>query len=79
MNLEDLNEGQGAKVAKCTSPEEVLELAKKEGYELSDDEIEQIVGGSAWDHARCPFCGSYWRLHRVNRAQCLNCGYEEDF
>ena len=33
-----------AKVAKCTSPEEVLELAKNEGYELSDDDIEQVVG-----------------------------------
>ena len=44
MNLKDLNEEQGAKVAKCTSPEEVLELAKNEGYELSDDDIEQVVG-----------------------------------
>lgn len=31
-------------MAKCTSPEEVLELAKTEGYELSDDDIEQVVG-----------------------------------
>lgn len=31
-------------MAKCASPEEVLELAKNEGYELSDDDIEQVVG-----------------------------------
>lgn len=29
-------------MAKCTSPEEVLELAKNEGYELSDDDISRL-------------------------------------
>ena len=38
------------KAKACKTPEEVLELAKKEGYKLSDAEMEAISGGE-W--ARC--------------------------
>ena len=33
------------KAKACKTPEEVLELAKKEGYKLSDAEMEAISGG----------------------------------
>ena len=35
------------KAKACTSPEELLALAKSEGYKLSDTDIEAISGG-AW-------------------------------
>ena len=79
MDFKDITEEQAAKISKCSCPEDVLELAKQEGYELSDEEIEQIAGGSGWEHGRCPICGSYCRLHRATGAKCLNCGYDETF
>ena len=41
---------QMAKARACKSPEDVLELAKEEGYELSDEELSGISGGdwSCW-------------------------------
>ncbi|MBQ9004184.1 MAG: Nif11 family protein [Eggerthellaceae bacterium] len=36
------------KAKACTSPEELLALAKSEGYKLSDAEIEAVSGGSGW-------------------------------
>jgi hypothetical protein len=35
------------KAKECTSPEELPALAKKEGYKLSDDEMEGVAGGWA--------------------------------
>jgi predicted ribosomally synthesized peptide with nif11-like leader len=37
------------KAKACTSPEEMLELAKREGYKLSDEEIEAVSGGHRAD------------------------------
>ena len=35
-------------------------MAKAEGYELSDEEIEGISGGSFWvNEYYCPTCGSH--------------------
>lgn len=45
MKYENLTDEQKAKIADAQSPEELLELAKEEGYELSDDELEAISGG----------------------------------
>ncbi|MBQ9042199.1 MAG: Nif11-like leader peptide family natural product precursor [Eggerthellaceae bacterium] len=45
MKFDDLTEGQKAKAQACKTPEEVLALAKEEGYELSDDELEAVSGG----------------------------------
>ena len=36
------------KAKACTSPEELLALAKSEGYKLSDADIEAISGGGGW-------------------------------
>ena len=48
MKFNDLSEEQKAKAAKCKTPEELLALAKEEGYELNDEEIDAISGGK-WD------------------------------
>jgi predicted ribosomally synthesized peptide with nif11-like leader len=33
------------KAKSCKSPEELLELAKREGYKLSEEELEAVSGG----------------------------------
>lgn len=48
MNLEDLTPEQMEKAKACKSSEELLELAKKEGHELSLDELEEVSGGEHW-------------------------------
>lgn len=52
MNSEDLTLELQEKVAACSTPEELLALARTEGYELSDAELEQISGGNFND--ACP-------------------------
>ena len=49
MNFADLAPGQQEKARACTTPEEMLALAKEEGFELSDEDLEAISGGNAWD------------------------------
>ena len=48
MEFKDLTEDQKAKIRECKTPEEMLALAKEEGYELSDEELESISGGISW-------------------------------
>ena len=49
MEHKDLTEEQKAKAKACKTPEEMLALAREEGYELSDEQIEAVSGGSFWD------------------------------
>ncbi len=49
MDFEELTQEQKDRLRACKTPEEILELAKEEGYELSDDELEAVSGGNAWD------------------------------
>ena len=48
MKLEDLTPEQKAKVLACKTPEDILALAKEEGYELSDEELAAASGGFSW-------------------------------
>ena len=50
MDLEnlDISPELREKAKACTTPEELLALAKKEGYKLSDAEMESVSGGR-WD------------------------------
>ena len=61
MNLDNLTPEQQEKARACKTPEDVIALAKQEGYELSDDELKEVSGGVSWscisdcpDHAPCP-------------------------
>ena len=62
MALEDrwseLTEEQKAKAKGCRTPEELLSLAREEGYELSEDELGAVAGGIEWFCDNAP-CGSY--------------------
>ena len=51
MNFDDLSPELKEKALACKTPEELLALAKEEGYELTDEEIESISGGIlfAWE------------------------------
>ena len=48
MNLEDLSPELRSKARKCKTPEEILELAREEGYELSEEELNAVSGGVKW-------------------------------
>ena len=44
MNFDGLTPELKEKAKACATPEELLALAKAEGYELSDAELEQVAG-----------------------------------
>ena len=48
MEYNELSEEKKAKARACATPEEVLALAKEEGYELSDEELAAVAGGGVW-------------------------------
>lgn len=52
MALEDrwseLSEERKAKMRACKTPEELLSVAREEGYELTDVELEAVAGGASW-------------------------------
>ena len=49
MNFSDLTPEQQEKARACKTPEDILALAKEEGFELSDEDLEAVSGGNAWD------------------------------
>jgi len=55
MNISDLKPELRAKVKECKNADELLELAKKEGYEFSEEELTSIAGGWGAD----PNCYDY--------------------
>ena len=83
--LKGLSEDQIAKVKACKSHEELLALAKKEGIELSEEQLAVVSGGGAcsvisdvgdkinpWD---CPKCGANRPIKDGKKLTCQKCGY----
>ena len=59
MDFENLTDEQRAKARACATPEEIMSLAKEEGYELSEEELDGIAGGGVWSSCNSPFrCGN---------------------
>ena len=63
--LKGLTPEQIAKVKACKNQEELLELARAEGIQLTDEQLEAVSGGSALCASTeekkapaCPFCNS---------------------
>ena len=76
MKYEDLTAEQKEKTD-GKSPEEILEIAKAEGYSLSDEELEAMSGGvSAWnEYVFCPKCKvSFTRQEGKDWQKCPGCG-----
>ena len=76
VKYEDMTAGQKERIDGKT-PEEILEIAKAEGYSLSDEELEAISGGvSAWnEYVLCPKCnGSFKRQEGKDWQKCPGCG-----
>ena len=48
MNIENLTPQQKEKAKACKMPEELLALAKKEGIDLTDKQLESVSGGADW-------------------------------
>ena len=73
--LKWLSEEQIAKIHECKTADEILALAKEEGVELTEEQLEAISGGGLCKSNKCPNCGSKnmkqkWSHHYY----CLDCG-----
>ena len=72
-----LNEEQIVKIKSCKNAEEMLTLAKNEGIELTDEQLEAVSGGgcTCWDS--CPKCHGSWTnyVDFGSYKKCLECGY----
>lgn len=73
--LKGLTDEQIARVEACKSSDELLKLAKEEGVELSDEQLQAISGGfcSSSDFRwKCPNCGStdteVWERYNQGRS-----------
>ena len=57
--LKGLTDEQIKKVESCKDSSEILALAKAEGMELTDEQLEAVSGGGCLNPAtKCPKCGS---------------------
>lgn len=83
----DLPPEQVEKLKTCETSEELLALAKEEGVELSDDQLEQVSGGdlqglvrtlSGRNDVRCPECGGNQfqvsEMGGMTMYECKKCG-----
>ena len=84
--LKGLSEEQIAKIKACKTHEELLALAKKEGVELTEEQLSTISGGGACsvisdigDYINpndCPRCGSNNIKDKGTYYICQSCGYK---
>ena len=67
MRFEDLTPEQKEKAAACKNADELLAIAREEGYELSDDELAAVSGGDwdCWD-----VCTKYEKPDTCNVRDC---------
>ena len=93
MNIKDellkgLTEEQIEKARKCKSEKELLELAKSEKIDLTDEQLASINGGGICGEVEdeeliCPRCGSrrvntYPRSGLTEGFRCIDCGTKWD-
>lgn len=81
--LKGLSKEQIERVNACRSQEELLALAREQGIELTDEQLDAINGGACGSNKlSCPKCGyNYYAQNAPNRYACLKCGacfYEEN-
>ena len=90
--LKGLSDEQVAKVKACKNHEELLALAKAEGIELNDEQLQAVNGGgcnSAEKPTQCPRCGStnirvesmkheFTFTDYYYKCKCKDCSYKWD-
>ena len=67
MNIDDmdLSPELRERARACKAPEEMLALAREEGFELSDEQLQDVSGGSDWScwtfcPEQCHHCGIHY-------------------
>ena len=83
--LKGLTKEQIEKVKACKNSDELLALAKEEGIELSDEQLETVSGGGACtvisdlgddiNPFDCPKCGKNRPIKDGRTYTCEKCGY----
>ena len=83
--LKGLSDEQIAKVKACNNHEELLKLAKEDGIELSNEQLETISGGGACsvisdigdkiNPSDCPKCGANGPKKDGDKRVCKKCGH----
>ena len=78
-----LTEEQIAKAKACKNQDELLAMAKEEGIELTDEQIEEVSGGGCFSSFKCPICGSkdyrklpIYQVSGCSTYKCNQCGHE---
>ena len=61
MDIEsmDISPELREKAKACKSPEELMELAKRAGYKLTEEELESVSGGANWRGCSDYTCDGY--------------------
>ena len=59
MEFEDLTDEQKARVMACKTADELVALAKAEGVELSDEQLDSIAGGDSFWCPTATSCPNY--------------------
>ena len=59
MEFDDLTDEQKARVKACKTADELIALAKAEGVELSDEQLNSIAGGDSFWCPTATSCPNY--------------------
>ena len=76
MNLDNITAEQRWKAAACKNGEELLALAKEEGVDLTDEQLDAIAGGLEKDwfgDYMCPKCGEQVNTYTDGTYWCPYC------
>ncbi len=65
MRFDELSPELQVKARECATPEEMLALAREEGMELGDEQLEAVSGGWGDDLELPPNCEIYHALPRI--------------
>ncbi len=64
--LKGISEELFNKAKACKSPEEIFALAKEEGIELTEEQLEAVSGGFCEPAPACSYCGSTNTRYMLN-------------
>ena len=68
MNFADIPDDIRERALACKSPEELLSLAKEEGYELSEEDLDVVNYGDSWYDIKLN-CGNHCARNCVGLAR----------